>query len=259
MLYAINNTRLNVLDVGRGSPALVLLHYFGGSAKEWETVMEKLSGSYRCVAIDMRGHGDSDAPPTGYSVANMADDVLGVIETLNLTDFVLVGHSMSGKVALSLASCQPAGLRALILVSPSPPLPEPIPAADRQNMLDTHGQRAAAEKTFDTITAKPLPEATKEQIIADNLRTAEVAWQAWLIEGSREDISAQMANINVPGSIIAGTADKAVAPDVQPEMTLPYVPNATFTTVAGAGHLLPYEVPDILTNFIRERVGQAIS
>lgn len=256
MFYAVNNTRLNVLEAGSGQPALVLLHYFGGSAKEWKPVVDRLSDAHHCVAIDMRGHGDSDAPPTGYSVASMADDVLGVIETLNLTDFGLVGHSMSGKVALSLASRQPVGLRALVLVSPSPPLPEPIPDADRQDMLDTHGQRAAAEKTFDTITAKPLPEGTKEQIIADNLRTAEVAWRAWLIEGSREDSSAQMANIDVPVSIISGMDDKAIAPDVQPNMTLPYVPNATFDTVAGAGHLLPYEVPDELTNFIRERVGK---
>ena len=247
-------TNLNVIESGGGLPALVLLHYFGGSAKEWEFVRNELADSYRCVAIDLPGHGDSDAPPTGYSVENMADDVLGVIQRLNLTDFVLVGHSMSGKVALSLASRQPAGLRSLVLVSPSPPLPEPIPDADRQNMLDTHGQRAAAEETFDTITAKPLPESVREQIIADNLRTAEVAWRAWLTEGSREDISARMPSVNVPVAIIAGTADKAVAPHVQPEMTLPYLPDATFETVADAGHLLPYEVPQLLANFMRKQV-----
>ena len=253
MLYPINNTNINVIETGSGLPALVMLHYFGGSAKEWAQVMNKLADSYRCVAIDMRGHGDSDAPPAGYSVASMAHDVLGVVESLNLTDYILVGHSMSGKVALYVASMQPAGLRSLVLVAPSPPLPEPIPEADRQDMLNTHGKRTAAEKTADTITVKPLPASVMEQIVADNLRTANVAWRAWLTEGSREDISAQMATVNVPVAILAGMADKALPPDVQPAMTLPYLPRATFDTVTDAGHLLPYEVPDVLANFIRQR------
>lgn len=256
MLYSTNNTRLNVLDVGNGSLTLVFLHYFGGSALEWQTVIGQLSDAYRCLAIDLRGHGDSDAPATGYSVETMADDVVDLLDTLDVQDFVLVGHSLSSKVAFALASRQPIGLQSLILLSPSPPKPEPIPDADREEMLETHGLRSAAEQTFAKITVRPLSEMAKEQIIADNLRTSEAAWKAWLTFGSKEDISAQISGINVPVSILVGTEDKALAPDVQPTLTLPYLKNATFETIDNAGHLLPWEAPDDVAAFIRKKLAR---
>ncbi|WP_332369616.1 alpha/beta hydrolase [Spirosoma telluris] len=70
--------------------------------------------------MDLRGHGDSEAPATGYSVSTMADDVMEILNTKGVRDFVLIGHSMGGKVALSLASQQPDGLQSLILLAPSP-------------------------------------------------------------------------------------------------------------------------------------------
>jgi pimeloyl-ACP methyl ester carboxylesterase len=258
MYYSVNNTQLNVLESGNGPLTLVFLHYFGGSAMEWQPVMAQLADHYRCVAVDLRGHGNSSSPETGYSVADMADDVQGLIPAMGIQDFVLIGHSMSGKVALALASRQPEGLLRLLLLSPSPPLPEPIPDTDRQEMLDTHGQQTAAEETLVKITAKPLSESAKAQIIADNLRTSEAAWNAWLTLGSKETISARMHSINVPVHIIVGMEDKALSPDVQPEMTLPYLNDATLERVDGAGHLLPWETPDELTTFIRKRVAAMV-
>lgn len=258
MLYSVNNIQLNVLELGNGPRTLVFLHYFGGSALEWQLVINEFAGHYRCVAVDLRGHGDSDAPPTGYAVADMADDIAQLLTTMTVENFVLIGHSLGGKVALELASRQPVGLQSLVLVSPSPPKPEPISDADRKDMLETHGQRAAAEKTLAKITAKPLSEMAKEQIIADNLRTSKAAWDAWLTLGSKEDISDRMRTIQVPVAIVVGTADKAIAPDVQPELTLPYLQNATFDTIDAAGHLLPWETPDELVLFIRQHIVPAI-
>lgn len=271
MRYERNGISFNVLEQGNGPLTLVFLHYFGGSAIEWQSVMTHLSDQYRCIAIDLRGHGDSDSPgrsagrtpvgavdstETGYSVGTMADDVAGLIQHLKVTDFVLIGHSMGGKVALALASRQPAGFRSLLLLSPSPPVPEPIPESDREQMLATHGQRAAAEQTFGKITAKPVSEDIKAQIIIDNLRTSAAAWTAWLTVGSIEDISAQMASITVSVSILIGTADKAIAPDVQQTMTLPYLKTATIASLKGVGHLSPWEVPEEVTAFIRKKIAE---
>ncbi|WP_018618589.1 alpha/beta fold hydrolase [Spirosoma luteum] len=254
MHYLVNNTQLNVLESGNGPLTLVFLHYFGGSAMEWQFVIAQLADQYRCVAVDLRGHGDSSSPET-YTVGDMADDVQALTQAMGIQDFVLIGHSMSGKVALALASRQPAGLQLVLLLSPSPPEPEPISDTDRQEMLETHGQQTAAEETYAKITAKPLSKLIKAQIIADNLRTSEAAWNAWLLLGSKETISEQMLFILVPIHILVGTKDKALLPDVQQEMTLPYLPGATLESVDGAGHLLPWETPDELTIFIRAKVG----
>ena len=264
MRISANKLNFNVLESGSGPLTLVFLHYFGGSALEWQVVMNQLSGNYRCVAIDLRGCGDSDAPETGYSVDDMADDVAELIRALQINDFVLVGHSMSGKVALALAAgtvnrTQPSGMKSLILVSPSPPAPEPIPDNERQKLLDGYGQRSAAEKTQKNITARSVSEAIQNQIIADDLRTSKPAWNAWLLSGSKENISERMQLITIPISIIVGSEDRALPPDVQHRLVLPYLKKATLTIVDGAGHLLPWEVPMELADFIQKKVVSFLS
>lgn len=259
MKQLVNGIRLNVLEQGDGPLTLVFMHYFGGSALEWQGVMEQLSGQYRCLVVDLRGHGDSDGPPDGYSVDEMADDVICLIEELNVGAFVLIGHSMSGKVALAVAAgtanyTRPAGLRQLVLVSPSPPVPEPISDDERQKLLGGYGQRSEAEQMLKNITANDVSIAVQEQIIADDLRTAKPAWDAWLNTGSREDISARMLAVDLPVHIIVGTKDQALPPDVQRKLVLPYLKNATLETVEGAGHLLPWETPDVVSEFIAKKV-----
>ena len=146
MVYSVNNTHLNVLESGSGPLTLVFLHYFGGSAMEWQIVMGHLADQYRCVAVDMRGHGDSSSPKTGYSVADMADDIQALIQEMAIQEFVLIGHSMSGKVALELASRQPDDLQSLLLISPSPPYPNPFRMPTGGNCLKRTGSKRQRKK-----------------------------------------------------------------------------------------------------------------
>lgn len=254
MKYTTNGVQLNVLEQGSGPLTLIFLHYFGGSALEWQAVVNQLAGQYRCLAVDLRGHGDSEAPATGYAVDDMADDIADLVATLTIQDFVLIGHSMSGKVALALAARQPTGLQSLILISPSPPVPEPIPDDERQKLLRGHGQRSAAEQTLKNITAATVSKSVREQIINDDLRTSKLAWDAWLLAGSKEIISDRMVSITIPVHIVVGLEDRALPPDVQPRLVIPYLKTATFDTIKGAGHLLPWEVPDELVHFIQKKI-----
>jgi pimeloyl-ACP methyl ester carboxylesterase len=174
-----------------------------------------------------------------------ADWVAQYIEEHKLDDYHLIGHSMSGKISLALAARRPAGLRGLLLLSPSPPTPEPISDDDRAASLAAYGQPAEAEKTFAKITSIPLSEEWHAQVVADNLRTTQAAWDAWLQHGSREDISALMPQIAVPCRLLVGENDRAVPPAAQRQQTLPLLPTgSTMVVVPGAGHLLPLEAPE---------------
>jgi pimeloyl-ACP methyl ester carboxylesterase len=260
MRHSINGLPINVLESGSGPLTLVFLHYFGGSALEWGAVTNILSNQYHCLAIDLRGYGDSiptDSFPskTGFSVADMADDVACVIERFIPGDYILVGHSMSGKVALTLAARQPANMQSLVLVSPSPPVPEPIADDERHKLITGYGNRASAEQTLKNITAVHVPSSVCDQIIADDLRTAKPAWMAWLKEGSLEDISSRMPFVDVPVHILVGSEDRALPPDVQSRMVLPYLKNVTVEIAEGAGHLLPWEIPNELAAFILKKIS----
>ena len=222
------------------------LHYWAGAGHEFDQLRSLLPAGTPLLAPDLPGFG-AQATPAGfdYSVRAYADWVANYIEENKLTDFYLVGHSMGGKVAMLLAARHPDGLRGLTLLGPSPPSAEPITDADRAASLAAYGQPAEAEKTFAKITSIPLSENWHKQVVADNLRTTRAAWDAWLLHGSREDISAQVRQIEVPCRLLVGENDQAIPLAAQRQQTLPLLPAGTsLVVVPGAGHLLPLEAPE---------------
>ena len=237
-------------------PALVFLHYFGGSGRTWEPVMDALAAAgWRCLAPDLRGFGESPAPGedgTHYTVDAMADDVLGMIGHLRLERFIVVGHSMGGKVALALAARQPAGLSGLALVSPSPPTPEPMEDAERTRLLVGHGDASAMKKTLHQITARPLSDLLFDATVADNLRASAPAWRAWLEHGSREDVSARVPRIKVPVRVVVGAKDQAITGDLVTREILARIhgTEALLKSVPDVGHLLPLEAPSDAARFL---------
>ena len=252
---AANGTTLHITVRGpERAPALVLLHYFAGSGRAWDAVVDTLGDGARCVAPDLRGHGDSDGPPGGYTVADGADDVAALVAALGLAadgaGYTLVGHSMGGKIALALAARRPPGLRSVVLLAPSPPTPEPMDEAARTRLLASHGDRAAARATVARVTVRPLPAAAHARAVADNLRTAPAAWRAWLERGSREDIAAATSEIAVPVLAVAGGADPVIPEAVVVHEVVERVPGARLALMPGVGHLQPLEAPTAVAELL---------
>ena len=251
MRLELPNVTLEVMERGTpsGAPALVFLHHFGGSGRTWERVVKRLEGSFHCVAVSLRGFGDSSAADS-YRVADMTDDVLEVIRRLQLRRFVLIGHSMGGKVAQALAARQPPGLEGLILVASSPPTPEPMEDAERERLLNAYGKRDAALETNRNIAKLPIDAADVEMLIEDNLRCAETAWRAWLLTGSREDISNLVSSITCTTLIVAGGADPGLPAPILEREIKTRISGSSLTVIPGSGHLLPLEVPAQLAALI---------
>jgi pimeloyl-ACP methyl ester carboxylesterase len=128
MKLASNGISIHAEVQGDGDPTLVFLHYYGGSSRTWKYVKAKLAPNFHTITIDHRGWGESDAPAGGFGLVDLAADAEGVIAALKPKRYVLIGHSMGGKVAQLMASRQPARLAGLVLVAPSPPSPMIMPA-----------------------------------------------------------------------------------------------------------------------------------
>jgi pimeloyl-ACP methyl ester carboxylesterase len=229
-------------------PTFLALHYWAGAGHEYDHLRSLLPAGTALLAPDLPGFG-AQAVPMGfdYSVRAYADWVTEFVATQKLEEYVLIGHSMGGKIALALAARQPAGLRGLVLLSPSPPTPEPISEEDRAASLAAYGQHLEAEKTATKIVIRPVAKEVRQMVIADNLRTSRAAWDAWLEHGSKEDISALMPAIQVPCHLLVGDADHAIPLAAQRQQTFPLLPaGSPLVVVPEAGHLLPIEVPDII-------------
>lgn len=105
-------------------PAIVFLHGFTGSTATWDDVRSHFRGSYRTIAVDLTGHGQTGIPedPLRYSMEEQLADLDALFNVLDLKSFVVVGYSMGGRIALAYTSDYPDKVQALILESASPGL-----------------------------------------------------------------------------------------------------------------------------------------
>ena len=114
----LRGMRLHYLDWGSaGEPPVLLLHGGCLTAHTWDGVCDELRGEVRCLALDQRGHGDSEWSPTGdYRTEAFAGDLAALIEHIGLRRPVLVGHSLGGMNAIAYAAERPDALAGLVLV-----------------------------------------------------------------------------------------------------------------------------------------------
>ena len=238
---------------------LFFLHALGASARSWDRVIAHLP-DHDCVALDLPGFGDAAA--AGHrSVADTLDWFAHAVRAHGDAPWLVVGHSMGGKIATLAAAQAPAGLAGVVLVAASPPSPEPIDEARRAKMIDwfAHGPATAAqaEEYLDANIAQPLPHDLAERVIADVRRSAPAAWRGWLEQGAREDWREAAGVIDTPALILAGAEDGDLGVDAQRRLNAPHYANARVEVVADAAHLIPYEQPARLAALIASHVEHA--
>jgi pimeloyl-ACP methyl ester carboxylesterase len=146
----VNGIELNYREKGEGYPVF-LLHGYTGNLRNWALQVPALSGGYRMVSIDHRGHGESERPkdPAGYTLDQMAEDALGVLDHLGIEECYLVGHSMGGAIAQHLVLAHPERVQALVLMDTWSEVPRGRGVAERAHLLElaeTQGMEAVFEE-----------------------------------------------------------------------------------------------------------------
>jgi 3-oxoadipate enol-lactonase len=252
MIVTANGIDLYVEQQGAGAPAFVFLHYWGGSSRTWDHVVDRLTPDFRTVALDQRGWGRSAKPAEGYALADLAEDAQGVIAALDLERYILVGHSMGGKVAQLIASYRPRGLVGLALVAPAPPVPMELPLAVREGMVGAYDSRESVVATVQQVLAPDgLTPGDLEAVIADSLAGAAPARATWPLATSQEDITAAIGAIEVPVIIISGQNDRVDPPMVLRRTLFARLPGARMVELPGVGHLAPLEAPEDIADLLR--------
>lgn len=217
---------------------------------------------FDCRPLDLAGFGAAQHE-TGFSVEAMADAVAAQIRTHDPDRWMLVGHSMGGKIATILAhraehGGRLPGLIGVVLLAASPPSAEPIDDDRRGAMLGWVDDGPIGEKDardfIDQNIAAALPSAAYDGAVADVKRANPMAWRAWLERGSREDWSDHVGTLQTPALIIAGAEDGDLGEANQRALNMPHYAHARFESVAQAAHLIPLEQPEAVARLIREHV-----
>ncbi|MFJ9542183.1 alpha/beta fold hydrolase [Streptomyces sp. NPDC101225] len=249
-----------VLDVrvgGSAGPALVFVHYWGGSADTWNAVIDHLPPEQATIRFDQRGWGGARSLPGPYHLDRLADDLERVADACAPGPYVLVGHSMGGKASQLVAARRPSGLAGLVLVAPAPPRPPAtITEEYRRHLSHAYDSPETVGHALDhVLTAAPLPAAVRARTVRDSLGSGAAARREWPLRGIAQDITGAVAAVEVPVTVLAAENDAVEPPHVLREHLLPHLPHATLGVVPAAGHLLPLEAPGAVATAIGDFIA----
>ncbi|UXX97150.1 alpha/beta hydrolase [Streptomyces sp. AD2-2] len=232
-------------------PTLVFLHYWGGSARTWDLVVDRLPDR-AVLTVDFRGWSRSSGLPGPCTLGRLADDTLAVIADAGVTDHVLVGHSMGGKVAQLVAATRPVGLRGIVLVGSGPAKPSAQITPEYQEALSHayDSDASVAEARDHILTATRLPASIRARVAVDSRAGTGAGRTEWPLHGIAEDITELTSTVSVPALVIAGENDQVEPADVLRANLLPYLSQAEFTVIPTTGHLIPLEAPGDLADAI---------
>lgn len=265
---AADGTRYAVTPSGDGVPIL-LLHGFTGSGADWAPVRPALERLTRPVAVDLLGHGRSDAPgaPARYAVERQAADLAAFLRADGLAPAHIAGYSFGARVALRLAVDDPDVVRSLFLESPSAGITDAAVRAERRaaderlaRLLETEGIGAFVDRweALPLFAGElALPAETRDAIRAERLRNDPRGLAASL-RGAGQGVMAPLhdalADIAAPTTVIAGALDQAGLP--RAESVAHAVPSARLVVVPGVGHAVHREAPgrfarELATHLVR--------
>lgn len=166
-----NGIRLHVAECGEG-PLVLLAHGFPEFWWSWRHQLVGLADAgFRVVAVDLRGHGDSDKPPRGYDLWTLAGDLSGLIRALGCRDATVVGHSFGGLIGWTLAALRPRLVRSLVVLNTPHPL-----ALRRAVWTDPRGQGLATARYALGFQLPMLPE---RRLRANRAAYVERLLRAW--------------------------------------------------------------------------------
>lgn len=239
-------------------PVIVMLHALGGSARAFDLVAAAMP-EVETIAVDLPGFGDAVASDA-WSIDAMVAHVAHLVAQRPPERWMLVGHSMGGKVATLLARralTDPnlRGLAGVVLLAASPPAPEPMAESRRAQMIGWAADGPVDDEDARTFVAANiagrLPTPVWAAAVADVRRSRRRAWLAWLEGGSREDRRTDAGVLPFPALVVAGDKDGDLGEDAQRRLNLPHYAHAELAVVPDAAHLLPLEQPRDVAALIR--------
>jgi pimeloyl-ACP methyl ester carboxylesterase len=257
---SVRNISLHYLEWGSlENPPLLLIHGGSAHAHWWDHIAVELAQEYRVIALDSRGHGDSDrAHPPSYEISDYVEDIAAVIAQLQLAPCVLIGHSLGGLIAMTYATCYGQTLSALVIVDMGPRLQQsrrmqllsrvPTPIFTNEEDLVRRfrllpGETWAAPELLHHIARHSARALSDGRLM---LKTDRATFVRQL-----HDVSMELSHITCPTLLIRGGESKTLSSEVAKEMAA-QCPRLRTVEIPGAGHHVFLDKPAAFLEGVRK-------
>lgn len=236
---------------GQG-PSLVFIHGWAASHRFWKYQVPFFAQSNQVIAYDLRGHGDSEKPTSGYSIRNHLEDLELILAKHQISEPVLIGHSLGGMIALQYALDGLRDPRGLVLVGSSP-----HPVATRKRSLEFSllrfliriSRKRASKFTEKALFAPDVNQELVEWVNAESERTPTSVILEILQNVKAFNVVSRLSEIQMPTLIITGEFESAVNSQLLDRM-VELIPNAKYEVISDAGHNCMLEKPSAFNSVV---------
>ena len=271
MVPGVNDLTLHLVDWGGDGAPLLFVHGYGHNAHLWDALVPELSDRYRVLALDSRGHGDSDSDPEyRYHNAAIARDVEAVVDFLRLESVALVGHSQGGHACLRFAGRHDERVTRLVLADAGPDIPAGGSGAPPESLrllastfesvaayeavleevypqLDTKARASLAESSLrETENGDFAPKLDSRFLRRESKRSAETRVkfdrQAWA-DKENARIWHYLERITCPTLVVHGEHSPLLAASTVHRMVDDVLANGVAVAIPDAGHALMLDNP----------------
>jgi pimeloyl-ACP methyl ester carboxylesterase len=256
MRIDINGVSINVISEGRGRP-LFLLHGYGGSVAYWQDVIEPLSRSYRVIAYDQRGFGESGKPQAGYLIPDYVEDQRRLMLELEASPAYILGFSQGGAVALHFTAAHPEMSLGLVMNGASTDFARPGPETVEQSRKLRQGlidliRVAGISGYADRFTAGALSPGFRERNPAGWKRYYDMLLRndpEAILRIAGENVSSlpvipDFRRVKCPVLFIQGELDSLIPPEKR-RRAEESIPGSRTVVIPGVGHASAAEAPDV--------------
>jgi 3-oxoadipate enol-lactonase len=242
-------------DIGIGE-VIVFLHGFCGSLSYWDKVATDLSSDYRVILIDLRGHGKSTSNVYPFTIDDMAKDIKEIMESLQLGQVYLFGHSLGGYITLSLLEHYPEKFLGYGLIH-STAFPDTeegkLGRTNAVNSIEMNG----IQPFIDGLVPKLFSDESINNLSEEVTLTKQIGYktdpkaaqQTLLAMKTRPDRNELLRKKLIPTLLVAGEQDKIISVDKTFSVEGSHIKTEL---IQGAGHMSMFEKPQDFIRVIRE-------
>jgi 3-oxoadipate enol-lactonase len=248
----INGVNLYYTIDGSDGPWITMSHSLCCSTAMWDEQADLLKQRYRVLRFDTRGHGHSDAPAGAYTLESMAEDLAGLLRSLNVSETHFVGLSMGGMIGMTFALLYPGVFKSLVLcdtTSRIPPEAGPV-WAERIQTASTQGMEALVQPTLKRWFTEPFMAARPDamQRVGNMIRSTPVPGYVGCCHAiSKLDCTDRLQSIKCPVQIIVGEQDVGTPVEMSRAIQRA-TPGSELVVIPSASHLSNIEQPAVFND-----------